>query len=181
MTVTTATTDTDFKKPDNMCEWCDNPDRYNMQPAPYATALQRLVVDYYGFGALKKHTQEAIESVAPRNSVEEMLLYQMVVANELVLNMISKSNHFLSSVSCWQTQGRQQVSSIEAARLASSGARLMDSCSKAALALDKLKNGGKHTLVVQHVEVKDGGQAIVAGGVHTATRETSQGECHAGK
>jgi hypothetical protein len=34
-----------------------------------------------------------------------------------------------------------------------------------ALTLQKLKTGGRQTVVVQHVQVNDGGQAVVAGRV----------------
>jgi hypothetical protein len=33
------------------------------------------------------------------------------------------------------------------------------------LALQKIRTGGKQTLVVQHVQVRDGGQAVIAGNV----------------
>ena len=33
------------------------------------------------------------------------------------------------------------------------------------LALQKLRSGGKQTVVVQHVQVSEGGQAVIAGSV----------------
>ncbi len=42
---------------------------------------------------------------------------------------------------------------------------MMDAFGRAALTLERLRNGGKQTVVVQHVAVADGGQAVVAGTV----------------
>ena len=57
------------------------------------------------------------------------------------------------------------MASIEAARLATAAARMMEATARAALVLDKLRNGNRQTVVVQHVAVGDGGQAVVAGAV----------------
>ncbi len=60
---------------------------------------------------------------------------------------------------------REQVASVEAARMATAAARMMEATARAALALDRLKNGNRQTVVVQYVTVADGGQAVVAGTV----------------
>ena len=39
-----------------------------------------------------------------------------------------------------------------------------------ALALDRLRNGNRQVVTVQHVTVADGGQAVVAGAVTTGKR-----------
>lgn len=44
-------------------------------------------------------------------------------------------------------------------------ARLMDSVTRTALTLDRLRHGSRQQVVVQHVSVRDGGQAVVAGSV----------------
>ena len=38
------------------------------------------------------------------------------------------------------------------------------------LTLQKLKTGGKQTMVVQHVQVSDGGQAVIAGSVKSGNK-----------
>jgi hypothetical protein len=53
----------------------------------------------------------------------------------------------------------------DAARTAVAGARLVEAFDRGALALDRLRRGGRQTVVVQHVAVSDGGQAVVAGAV----------------
>jgi hypothetical protein len=42
---------------------------------------------------------------------------------------------------------------------------MMEATTCAALALDRLRNGNRQTVVVQHVAVAEGGQAVVAGTV----------------
>jgi hypothetical protein len=59
----------------------------------------------------------------------------------------------------------------EATRTATAAARLMDSFTRGALALDRLRNGGQQSVTVTHqhidqrVAVASGGAAIVAGSV----------------
>jgi len=61
----------------------------------------------------------------------------------------------------------------EAARTATAASRLMDSVGRAALILDRLRNGARQTVLVQHVTVGDGGQAVVAGSVEPGDRVTA--------
>ena len=49
--------------------------------------------------------------------------------------------------------------------------RLMETCQRGALTLDRLRNGGRQVVQVQHVTVGDGGQAVVAGTVQGGTRQ----------
>jgi hypothetical protein len=71
----------------------------------------------------------------------------------------------LGFVTSWDTTARQQVSSIEASRLANSAARMMESFNQGLLTLDRLRNGRRQVVTVQHVTVGPGGQAIVTGEV----------------
>jgi hypothetical protein len=56
------------------------------------------------------------------------------------MKFAAKSNQFLGNVTSWDTAGRQQVSSIEAARLAHSSARMMEAFNQGLLVLDRLRN-----------------------------------------
>jgi len=49
------------------------------------------------------------------------------------------------------------------ARLSNASARMMQICQEALLTLQKLRTGGKQRVVVQHVQVAEGGQAVVTG------------------
>lgn len=108
---------------------------------------------------------DAAASIEAQNSLERMLAHQMATAHSMAMKLAAKTDHFLQGVTSWDRDGRQQVQSIEAARMAAASARMMDTFTRALLALERLRNGGKQTVVVQHVHVADGGQAVVAGAV----------------
>ncbi len=68
----------------------------------------------------------------------------------------------------------------EAMRAAAVGARVLSAFAQGALALDRLRNGSRQVVQVQHVTVNDGGQAVVAGsvapgGVPAATAASRRG------
>jgi hypothetical protein len=111
---------------------------------------------------------DAAETIKARNSLEKMLAHQIAAAHGLAMKFAAKSNHFLGFVTSWDTAARQQVSSIEAARLAHSAARMMEAFNQGLLALDRLRNGRRQVVTVQHVTVNPGGQAIVAGDLKSA-------------
>jgi hypothetical protein len=56
--------------------------------------------------------------------------------------------------------------------MACAAARLMDSYQRGLLTLDRLRNGGRQVVTVQHVKVEGGGQAIVAGEVRAGGKRT---------
>ena len=46
--------------------------------------------------------------------------------------------------------------------MAAVAARLLDASQRAALTLERLRNGGRQVVTVQHVQVGEGGHALVA-------------------
>ena len=51
---------------------------------------------------------------------------------------------------------------VEMARLSNAAARTMQVFQEGLLTLQKIRTGGKQTVVVQHVQVSDDGQAVIA-------------------
>ncbi len=92
---------------------------------------------------------DAAQSIEPRNSLEKMLAHQMALAHDQAFKL--------------STMAMNQNDPVEIARLTNASARQMDAYQKAMLTLQKIRCGGKQTVVVQHVTVKDGGQAVVTG------------------
>lgn len=109
---------------------------------------------------------DAAESVQAANSLERMLAHQMATAHHLAMTLAARAGDFAGHIKSWDTQTRQQLQSIEAARMAAASARMMETFQRGLLTLERLRNGGKQTVVVQHVAVSDGGQAVVAGTVN---------------
>ncbi|HEY0418117.1 MAG TPA: hypothetical protein VGC80_01220 [Acetobacteraceae bacterium] len=108
---------------------------------------------------------DAAESIQAANSLERMLVHQMATAHKVAMTLAAKAGDFAGNIQSWDTHTRQQLQSIEAARMAAASARMMETFQRGALTLERLRNGGKQTVVVQHVAVSDGGQAVVAGTV----------------
>jgi hypothetical protein len=92
---------------------------------------------------------DAAESVRAANSLEKMLCHQMAAAHCAAMKLTADS-----------LDARLPV---EMARLSNAAARMMQVFQEGLLTLQKIRTGGKQTVVVQHVQVSDGGQAVIAG------------------
>ncbi|MGK7870814.1 hypothetical protein [Falsiroseomonas sp. E2-1-a20] len=103
------------------------------------------------------------ESIGAQTALERNLVHQMAAAHVVGTKMLAQANAFLALVVPWASEERQQTQSIEAARMARAAARLLECSQRAALTLDRLRNGGRQTVTVQHVTVQEGRQAVVAG------------------
>jgi predicted component of type VI protein secretion system len=95
---------------------------------------------------------DAAQSAQAENSLEKMVCHQMAAAHHAALKLLARSLA-MSGVP------------VEMARLANAAARMMQVCQEGLLTLQKLRTGGKQTVVVQHVQVSEGGQAVIAGSV----------------
>jgi hypothetical protein len=87
----------------------------------------------------------------PKNRVEQMLLDLMAVSYKASLEMSSKG--FLASDPADQT------------RLLNQSARMTETFHRSAVTFQRLQSGGNQQIIVQHVNVAQGGQAVV-GNVH---------------
>jgi hypothetical protein len=99
---------------------------------------------------------DAAVSANAQNSLEKMLTHQMAVAHQLAMKVAAQA----------QEAG---LPPVERARLMNASARMMQAFQEGFLTLKKARRGGRQTVVVQHVHVTDGGQAVVAGQVKTRT------------
>ena len=57
----------------------------------------------------------------------------------------------------------QERANVQVTRLAGAAARMMTTFQQGLLTLQRIRTGGQQVVTVQHVEVRAGGQAIVAG------------------
>ena len=81
------------------------------------------------------------------NTVEKLLAHQLALAHKIAFEQANKALH-------------EHDPAVEMRRLSVS-ARMMSTAQEAALTLQKIKTGGSHNIVVQHVHVEAGGQAVV--------------------
>ncbi len=59
--------------------------------------------------------------------------------------------------------------------MAAASTRMIEAFQRGLLTLERLRNGGKQTVVVQHVAVSEGGQAVVAGTVTPGANRSERG------
>ena len=117
---------------------------------------------------------DAAEGMGAASPAERMIAHQMATAHAMAMRLAAKSDAFAArkfltyqprAVDAADEAKREQVASVEAARLATAAARGMEVTARTALTLDRLRNGYRQAVVVQNVAVGDGGQAVVAGAV----------------
>lgn len=86
-------------------------------------------------------------AVSVNNPLEEMLVHQMAVAHKVALESITKSH--------------MEENSEHALRLLNVAIRFMDSYQRSMLTLKRYRAKSEQTIVVQHVNVTEGGQAVI--------------------
>ena len=102
---------------------------------------------------------DAAETIDAQNSLEKMLAHQLAASHRSSMKMTEQLNACLGRMN----QGYAERACVQATRLAGAIARMNGSYQSGVLTLQKLRTGGRQTVVVRHVNVNDGGQALVAG------------------
>lgn len=112
--------------------------------------VQAAMLGSYG----KRTDQEAtdfvtgfVDAMEPQDAAEALLLTQMAATHQATMMLARRLNHV-------ENIPQQDAAERALNKLARSFAAQME-------ALRKHRNGGKQTVTVQHVNVSDGGQAIV--------------------
>ncbi len=105
---------------------------------------------------------DASQTAQAANSLENMLCHQMAAAHEMAMRLAAMVLNFNGAAA-------------DLSRLVNASSRTMQAYTEGYLALHKTKAGGKQTVVVQHVHVQEGGQAVVAGELRTRTRGPKRG------
>lgn len=105
---------------------------------------------------------DAADSVKADNSLEKMLAHQMALTHQMAMRIGNAAMGELSKVQHRATfNGLTPGAAIELQRLTNSVARLMGTYQQGMLTLQKIKTGGNQVVTVQHVNVSDGGQAVI--------------------
>ena len=115
---------------------------------------------------------DAAETIQASNSLEKMLAHQMSAAHAMAMETQVQARELLNTYK--RTGYIHQSLSIEAGRLLNASARMMDSYQHGMLTIQKVRSGGQQTVVVQHVNVGDGGRAMVAGQVKVRGKKRTQ-------
>ena len=96
---------------------------------------------------------DTAETIGAKNSAEQMLAHQMAAMHKMSLDLMAQAGNTRDPV--------------EKCRLINCAARLMDVYQKGLITLNRLHSGGQQFMTVQHVQVSDGGQAVINGSVQT--------------
>jgi hypothetical protein len=111
---------------------------------------------------------DVADTTGAQNSLERMLAHQQGTLHRSSLKMAAQLNR-LSNVmgNLNPTHPETAAANVEACRLANAIGRLTTSYQSGMLALERVRSGGRQHVVVQHihqhVQVQEGGQAMVAG------------------
>ena len=100
---------------------------------------------------------DAATSISAENSIEKMLAHQMAAAHDLAMKLC---NFAMDA----------DLGPLNIPKLTNAAVRLMEAYQGGLLALHKIKTGGRQTVVVQHVDVGSGGQAVIAGSVNSSSK-----------
>ena len=106
---------------------------------------------------------DASESINARNSLEKMLAHQMAACHSMAMRLLAKAQSIVTDTA-------------EIQRLVNASARLMNTYQQAYHTIHKMRTGGRQIVTVQHVNVSDGGQAMVAGNITGGDRDNSGGD-----
>ncbi|MCB1591361.1 MAG: hypothetical protein KDI90_02805 [Alphaproteobacteria bacterium] len=99
---------------------------------------------------------DTAEAIGASNAAEQMLAHQMAVAHRTSLDLIAEAGNTRDP--------------IERCRLINTASKLMDLCQKGLTTIHKIRTGGQQTVTVQHVQVSDGGQAVINSSVNDRGR-----------
>lgn len=102
----------------------------------------------------------ALETAQDPKAVETLLAHQLAAAHVLAMKLLTAADR---DVTQYGTNRKLNPETKEPVRNAHAAAKVLDAFARGALALDRLRNGSRQTIVV----VKDGGQAVVAAGNFT--------------
>jgi hypothetical protein len=90
---------------------------------------------------------DAANSILARNALEKMLVHQATMAHEMAMRFGGRS--------------LKERDSVESVRCANASARLMTAYQQSLLTLQRLRTGGNQTVTVQHLNIGQGGQAVI--------------------
>ena len=116
---------------------------------------------------------EAAQDAGAATAIERMLSHQLAAAHQAAMGLFAAADGELYKHRA--AAHLNPVALAEATRSATAGARVLAAFAQGALALDRLRNGSRQLVTVQHVTVADGGQAVVAGTLTTTKRQGGTG------
>jgi hypothetical protein len=117
---------------------------------------------------------DAAATIDARNSLEKMLAHQMAAAHRMSMQFMRRAEQELR-------RQNDPEAVLEANRCGNAAARMMKAYQEGLLTLGRMRTGGRQVVTVQHVQVSEGGQAIVAGAVNSGGKCAEGGQDEANR
>lgn len=123
----------------------------------------------FGHETLAQAT-DAAETLGARNSLEKMGAHQFAAAHGMAMKLLHEGAELLRKRDFGHQRSGSQFDAsefytVEGCRLLNMATRLMAASQGWLSTLARVRQGGRQVVTVQHVQVNDGGQAVVAGSV----------------
>ena len=116
---------------------------------------------------------DTADTIQAQNSAERMLSHQLGAAHAGAMKLMGQmTNMMMLQDKAIRTD---DSANVRVTRLAGAASRLMVAYQQGLVTLDRLRAGGKQTIIVQHVQVNVGGQAVVAGKVKPGAKGGGRG------
>lgn len=144
-----------------VAEFSDTHSMYPLTEAPDQAAVDSSIQRTEMIGRLDCISLgiDTANSVKANSTPERMLAHQMAACHKMAFDLMTEAADLDNKYNL-----DRNTHSVVQARKLNAANRLMQTFQSAMLTLSKVRAGGKQTMIVQHVNVNDGGQAIVAGG-----------------
>lgn len=117
--------------------------------AALEASAQRTSLCLQGGGNVAALALDAANSIQAQNSLEKMLAHQLAMTHQAAMKTMSRATRYVS------------IDTVEQVRLMNAAVRAMEVFQRGLLTLQRLRTGGQQTVIVQHVQVADGGQAVI--------------------
>ncbi len=98
---------------------------------------------------------DAAETIGAENSLEKMLAHQMAACHNAGMQMIQKINFAIDDI------GINKDDDLRLQRITNTASKLMITFQQGIKTIHQLRNGGQQKMTVEHVNVNDGGQAVI--------------------
>src|SRR5215203_2089779 len=110
---------------------------------------------------------DAAETIEAQNSFEKMLAHQMAALHSSIMKLTAQLNRCIEHMEREHHHEKRERANVQGTRLAGTIARMSGAFQGAVTTMQRLRSGGTQRVIVQHVTVNEGGQAVVAGKVKT--------------
>ena len=111
---------------------------------------------------------DAAETIEARNSLEKMMAHQMAAMHLSTMKLAAQLNRCIERMDREHHPDLRERANVQGTRLAGAIARMSGSYQSGMTTMQRLRSGGTQRVIVQHVTVTEGGQAVVAGQLETA-------------